>query len=100
MLLSRGELAYFGEAKQLTKYFSSIGYECPMYTNPADFALDLITVDTKDEQTQSVTLDRLKHIVGEFKKVGVPTTDEESAPVASRYETTGDRIGYVIRSLM
>ena len=38
MLLSRGEMAYFGPANEMVSYFSKIGYECPVYSNPADFA--------------------------------------------------------------
>jgi hypothetical protein len=38
MLLSRGEMAYFGGAAEMVSHFSKIGFECPIYSNPADFA--------------------------------------------------------------
>ncbi|OLY79994.1 ABC transporter G family member 12 [Smittium mucronatum] len=37
LILSEGLVAYFGPQKDLVPYFSSIGYQCPLYTNPADF---------------------------------------------------------------
>jgi len=47
IFLSRGEVAYFGRASDMVSYFSKIGFQCPIYSNPADFALDIINVDTK-----------------------------------------------------
>ncbi|OLY82417.1 ABC transporter G family member 15 [Smittium mucronatum] len=37
VLLSEGQIIYFGPQKQLVDYFSKLGFQCPNYTNPADF---------------------------------------------------------------
>eukprot|EP01059_Diplonema_ambulator_P012293 TRINITY_DN2254_c0_g1_i5.p1 TRINITY_DN2254_c0_g1~~TRINITY_DN2254_c0_g1_i5.p1 ORF type:complete len:656 (+),score=251.85 TRINITY_DN2254_c0_g1_i5:500-2467(+) len=42
LLLALGRVAYCGAADQSVKYFSSIGYECPTYTNPPDFFMKLL----------------------------------------------------------
>uniref|UniRef100_A0A8C3I6J3 ABC transporter domain-containing protein n=1 Tax=Chrysemys picta bellii TaxID=8478 RepID=A0A8C3I6J3_CHRPI len=45
-LLALGKVLYHGLAKQALKYFSSIGYQCEPFNNPADFFLDVINGDS------------------------------------------------------
>ncbi|XP_072195779.1 broad substrate specificity ATP-binding cassette transporter ABCG2 isoform X2 [Excalfactoria chinensis] len=45
-LLALGKVLYHGSAKQALEYFSSIGYECEPFNNPADFFLDIINGDS------------------------------------------------------
>lgn len=45
ILLSRGQLVWAGNSEQMLEHFSRIGYSCPAFTNPADFILDLSSVD-------------------------------------------------------
>ncbi|NXS11245.1 ABCG2 protein, partial [Neodrepanis coruscans] len=45
-LLATGKVLYHGPAKQALEYFSSIGYECEPFNNPADFFLDVINGDS------------------------------------------------------
>ncbi|NXX44150.1 ABCG2 protein, partial [Tricholaema leucomelas] len=45
-LLALGKVLYHGPAKQALDYFSSIGYECEPFNNPADFFLDIINGDS------------------------------------------------------
>ncbi|KAJ1660003.1 hypothetical protein IWQ61_000996 [Dispira simplex] len=37
MILQEGHTVYFGPGEHAIDYFSRIGYQCPLYTNPADF---------------------------------------------------------------
>jgi len=37
LILSKGEMAYFGQASNMVNYFSGLGYPCPEFTNPCDF---------------------------------------------------------------
>lgn len=37
LLLADGRVVYHGPASDSVKYFTSLGYPCPLYTNPADF---------------------------------------------------------------
>ena len=46
MLLTNGELAYYGQCNQAISYFKEIGYTCPPEFNPADFLID-ITVSSE-----------------------------------------------------
>jgi ABC-type multidrug transport system ATPase subunit/ABC-type multidrug transport system permease subunit len=45
LVLSRGEVAYYGDAQQALTYFASLGFECPPLYNPADFFLDVCSAD-------------------------------------------------------
>ncbi|UJR29328.1 hypothetical protein I4U23_010540 [Adineta vaga] len=43
ILLKDGHIAYQGSRKQSTEIFRNAGFACPLYTNPADHILDVIT---------------------------------------------------------
>lgn len=63
LLLARGGSAvYAGKTEYMLDWFAGLGYTCPRHTNPADFALDLVTVDLRrqDAEEQSrAKVDRL-----------------------------------------
>eukprot|EP00808_Paulinella_micropora_P014425 g75589.t1 len=42
LLLSKGQVVYFGRADRAISYFNNIGQQLPPFTNPADFFLDAI----------------------------------------------------------
>ena len=37
LLLSRGQVVYFGPPARLTSYFDALGFPCPEHVNPADY---------------------------------------------------------------
>jgi ABC-type multidrug transport system ATPase subunit len=45
-----GRVCYMGDAHDAINYFASLGYQCPSETNPAEFLLDLVSVDSEDPQ--------------------------------------------------
>lgn len=53
MLLSAGQVVYFGSTHDVVPYFSTIGKQCPPYTNPADFMLDICNTDFEIENTKA-----------------------------------------------
>jgi len=48
LLAPGGKMCYAGDRKNATTYFKHIGYECPSDTNPAEYFIDLVTIDTDD----------------------------------------------------
>jgi ABC-type multidrug transport system ATPase subunit len=48
LLGPRGRVCYMGSRQNATNYFSGMGYKCPPETNPAEFFIDLVSVDTED----------------------------------------------------
>lgn len=64
LLLARGGFpVYAGPGSSMLSHFSSLGYECPQTTNPADFALDLITVDLQHEAKEAVTREKVRSLI-------------------------------------
>lgn len=53
LLLARGGMpAYGGSASAMLAHFARLGRECPRNTNPADFVMDLITVDLQEQKKE------------------------------------------------
>ncbi|KAJ1720063.1 hypothetical protein LPJ53_005263 [Coemansia erecta] len=50
ILLSQGQLVYFGPTSASIEYFASIGHQCPVHENPADYFVDLMTLDYRSEE--------------------------------------------------
>lgn len=50
MLLAQGRVIYFNEAEKAVDYFSSIGFACPEMTNPADYFMTIMSIESFDEE--------------------------------------------------
>jgi ABC-type multidrug transport system permease subunit len=71
LLLARGgSPVYAGAASEMLGYFSRQGYDCPRHTNPADFALDMITIDLQQEQREAESRERVKKFIGNWEEHG------------------------------
>ena len=69
LLLARGGLSvYSGSASNILSYFESCGYRCPTNTNPADFALDLITVDLQHEDRETLSREKVNGLIESFAR--------------------------------
>lgn len=79
LLLARGGYpVYAGKGADMIKYFGSLGYECPRQTNPADFALDLITVDLQQADREAVTRKKVQHLISSWEKVPMELSRQTS----------------------
>jgi hypothetical protein len=58
VLLSRGCMVWWGSPEHMLTHFSSLGYICPHRTNPADFILDLSSIDVSVCPFRLVTTNR------------------------------------------
>ncbi|KAB5542470.1 ABC transporter [Coniochaeta sp. 2T2.1] len=84
LLLARGgSPAYAGPARDMLAYFEQQGFECPRHTNPADFALDLITIDLQQEDREATTREKVRLLVSAWsasptiKPTVLPSITEE-----------------------
>lgn len=68
VLLSRGDLVYSGLRTDSLMYFSTLGYEIPDQMNPADFLIDISSVDSRDESAEVASVDRVKRLVQAWTK--------------------------------
>lgn len=68
LLLARGgSPVYSGAAREMLGYFARQGYECPQHSNPADFALDMITIDLQQEQREAESRERVKKLIEQWE---------------------------------
>ena len=59
ILLSQGKIVFYGSVQAAMNHFSRLGYPCPRYMNPADFFLDIITVDRRSPEARQKTSQRV-----------------------------------------
>lgn len=45
MFMAKGQLVYNGPGDHTVGYFRALGYDCPTYTNPADYFMKLLRID-------------------------------------------------------
>ncbi|EGC36592.1 hypothetical protein DICPUDRAFT_5674, partial [Dictyostelium purpureum] len=70
MLLSKGRLVYNGPSNEMVGYFSTIGYPCPKLENPADFFIDICSVDYRNQVLENESTQRLDQLVNSFQISG------------------------------
>jgi ABC-type multidrug transport system ATPase subunit len=86
LLLARGGYpVYAGQGQQMLPHFSNLGHECPKTTNPADFVLDLITVDLQQEDREAITRERVQHLISRWTDA-TPQLGRTSSQIATPAE--------------
>lgn len=97
LLLARGgSPVYAGAAKEMVDYFGALGYQCPQHTNPADFALDLITIDLQQEQREAESRVKVQRLIESWDKVvkesprSTQQNDEKEALESGERNEDGD----------
>ena len=50
MLLAKGKIIYFNEANKAVDYFSSIKFTCPELSNPADYFMSIMSIETIEQE--------------------------------------------------
>lgn len=63
-----GMVAYSGKRDDAIDYFASMGYRCPPATTASEFFIDLVTINTEDEDAASVDRARIEFLADAFKK--------------------------------
>ena len=55
-----GHVCFLGGAKEAVGYFAKLGYKCPENYNPAEFLVDLVSVDTTSERSEKESWKKIK----------------------------------------
>ncbi|KAG5355894.1 putative ABC transporter ATP-binding protein/permease [Yarrowia sp. B02] len=70
LLLSKGgHVAYDGQARDMVRYFTELGYPCPDLTNPADHVLDLVSVNLQMQWKEDEDRERVERLLSEWHRV-------------------------------
>ena len=62
----------------MLEYFDGLGYKCPRMTNPADFALDLISVDLHREENEAISREKVRSLIESWHSDSIPLARETS----------------------
>lgn len=73
LILSKGGHAVFcGTTDSLINYFSDLGYRCPDSSNPADYFVDLSSIEVKgkdgDKDDVGISIGRVNSLINSFKE--------------------------------
>mmetsp|Transcript_26660 Transcript_26660/g.58588 ORF Transcript_26660/g.58588 Transcript_26660/m.58588 type:complete len:588 (-) Transcript_26660:362-2125(-) len=97
-LLTSGKLAYFGPTgTDAIDFFAANGFQCPAYTNPAEFYLDILNVDFSKDQNDK---DKLMKLVEAFASSSVAEQVQAQGIAQndpSNYEFFGGKAGFFIQ---
>jgi hypothetical protein len=77
ILLSRGSTIYAGSPQDCISHFSALGHQLPPFVNPADFLVDLLSIDTRSSELESRSLTRVNRLHNAWSS-NADTTQEKS----------------------
>nr|XP_034370301.1 ATP-binding cassette sub-family G member 8 isoform X3 [Arvicanthis niloticus] len=66
LLMTSGTPIYLGAAQHMVQYFTSIGHPCPRYSNPADFYVDLTSIDRRSKEQEVATMEKARSLAALF----------------------------------
>jgi len=90
LLLSEGRVMYFGPAKEAVSWFSSAGFPCPPEYNPADFFLDVVSMDYRTPAEESASRRRIQ-LLGDLY-------GSEGTKVSSRHSVEASRVEEIVHA--
>ncbi|KAK0187746.1 P-loop containing nucleoside triphosphate hydrolase protein [Armillaria mellea] len=80
LLTKGGRVAYSGPACDMLDYMASVGFKCPLTMNPADFALDVVSVDLREAEQEELSRAKVDRLVEAFR---------EHAPQVKNHKPSG-----------
>lgn len=93
ILLTKGCPAYTGKTEGCLSYFAELGYEMPPFTNPAEYLIDVVSVDNRNEEAEQVSRQRVDRIVEAWKRHDcIPSHEKgaESGAIGPQGEPAGN----------
>jgi len=66
LILSKGNVFYYGPRENTINYFEGLGYHCPTHTNPADFFLDITSVDLRSAEAEEKSKARVRALTESY----------------------------------
>ncbi|SCW00209.1 LAFE_0B11848g1_1 [Lachancea fermentati] len=82
LLAKGGNIAFNGSPLEMMKYFSGLGYYCPPLTNVADFFLDLISINTQNDENEEISSKRVTKLLENWR-----VRQKENAKVSEKSMT-------------
>jgi ABC-type multidrug transport system ATPase subunit len=92
ILLTRGSLAYAGSAKDCLSYFANLEHEMPPFTNPAEYLIDLVSVDNRNEEAEAAAEHRVDHIKEAWRQHLSKSANEKDGIGSSAAATSSSQL--------
>ncbi|KAM8787164.1 ATP-binding cassette sub-family G member 8 isoform 2-T2 [Rhynchonycteris naso] len=68
LLMTSGTTIYLGAAQHMVQYFTAVGYPCPRYSNPADFYVDLTSINRQSREQEVATREKAQSLAVLFRE--------------------------------
>jgi len=69
LLAKGGQVAYSGRGSDMLQHFALLGHTCPSTTNPADFALDIVSVNLREERNEATSREKVEKLIRQFAAI-------------------------------
>jgi hypothetical protein len=69
LLAKGGQVAYSRRGSDMLRHFAFLGHTCALTTNPADFALDVISVDLREERNEAISREKVDNLIRQFTAI-------------------------------
>jgi ABC-type multidrug transport system ATPase subunit len=89
LLLSEGQTMYFGPAREAVGYFERLGHSCPQHFNPADFFLDVLSLNLKTREAEEDTRARVEFLAKQW--LDFSADDTFRSLLTARSQKEGDQ---------
>ncbi|EFN55091.1 hypothetical protein CHLNCDRAFT_134989 [Chlorella variabilis] len=73
LLLSEGRVMFFGPAAEAVDYLAQAGFKCPAQFNPADFFMDVTSMDYRTPDSEALTRRRIQLLGDLYQRQGAAT---------------------------
>ena len=87
LLLASGHVMYSGEAAKAIDYFTTLGHACPTHYNPADYFIDLISVDTGNTDQLAADEKRIEALGIAADNAGIDGSQDTQSHAAGHAES-------------
>jgi len=82
LLAPGGKMIYMGDRVSATHYFQQLGLTIPTDTNPAEFFIDLVTIDTEDPEQAAIDRARIDYLADAFCTYNYQKVDKSKLPIS------------------
>ena len=95
ILLNHGKIVYQGEVNNIVKYFDSLGYKCPEYTNPSDYIfMNILNQEyyiNNNDENNNIIVDQSNEQNNSNSNIVKPrlTIKEKDDSILDGYKTSG-----------
>ena len=102
LLAPGGKMCYSGKREEAVSYFKKLGFECPHDVNPSEYFIDLVTVDTEDEEQSTLDRNRIDFLHKSFmESQKLANADNTSGYISQvEYKPPQKRNGLSISSII